>query len=77
MQESKNLKSEKTVAGDQKTASKDRQDDATSGETLSDLKETEGTSESGRSDSGKSSSTPSPDGQFDSERTGRDETGPM
>ena len=52
--------------------------DATSKETVSDLKESN--EPSGSKTGGESSSAPSPDGQFDSPRDGAgpgDETGPM
>ena len=58
-----------------------RQEEATSSETLSDVEETEkvGNKTGARTDTGDSagSAAPSPDGQFDADRTGRDEAGPM
>ena len=73
MQEAKDPKSTGAATGEGHAESKDP--DATSTETLSDIEEKEKVSgaktESGASD------TPSPDGAFDEERTGRDDAGPM
>ena len=65
------------------SATPKRDEEATSSETLSDLEEsakvTGGTGGSTTSDApgSASSNTPSPDGQFDSERGGGDPAGPM
>lgn len=58
------------------TGSTSRQADATSKETLSDV-ETVNSEGSKGQEPDKSSSMPSPDGQFDAERSGRDDIGPM
>ena len=58
-----------------------RAEEATSSETLSDVEETEKVTNTTGSSSGASESAgagvPAPDGQFDADRTGRDEAGPM
>ncbi len=58
-----------------------REEEATSSETLSDVEETEKVTNKTGSSPGASesagSAAPSPDGQFDADRTGRDEAGPM
>jgi hypothetical protein len=73
MQEAKDPKPAGTAAGDRSTENKDS--DATSSETLSDLEEKEQVSDTGSDDS--TSSGPSPDGAFDEGRGGGDDAGPM
>lgn len=77
------MQEEKGMGGGNLTPTKeDAERDATSKETVSDLDEGDKTSGSEKSSDGgsSSSSTPSPDGQFDSPRDGAgpgDEAGPM
>ena len=63
------------------TAHGSREEEATSSETLSDVEKTERVSNKTGSRPGADESTdsaaPSPDGQFDADRTGQDEAGPM
>lgn len=76
MQEEKNPNATGSHAANESAADRERKEEATSSETLSEMEETEkvsGTEEAGRS------STPSPDGAFDSgqDRGPRDDPGPM
>ena len=74
MQEAKDPKrADETTAG---APAENRDADATSSETLSDLEEKEKVSDA--TDSDRPSSTPSPDGAFDEQRgRGGDDAGPM
>ena len=74
MQETKDPKSNGTAEGGAgTTASKDAE--ATSGETLREIEETEKVSD--KENGGEASSAPSPDGAFDEERGGQSDAGPM
>ena len=75
MQESKRAEPDRNK-GETGTGSTSRQADATSKETLSDVETVSGKEPEGQG-SDKTSSMPSPDGQFDAERDGRDDIGPM
>lgn len=75
------MQKEKRNSADVTPTSEDAAQDATSKETVSDLEKSGETSDNATSvESTGNSSTPSPDGQFDSQRGGtgpRDKTGPM
>ncbi|MBD0373858.1 MAG: hypothetical protein ICV60_23805 [Pyrinomonadaceae bacterium] len=79
MEEAKDPKSGVSASEGSKTKSDDEQSEATSTKTLSDLESAESKPESGSKSTevGQSSSVPSPDGQFDEQRGGRDAAGPM
>jgi hypothetical protein len=75
MQEEKNPQS---GAGSESAENRERQEEATSSATLSDVEETEKSTVA--DDESSRSSTPSPDGAFDSdegERSPKDNPGPM
>lgn len=77
------MQEEKDSADSITPAKEDAEQDATSKETVSDLKKSDdaaGSETSGGSSNTESSAAPSPDGQFDAPRDGAgpgDETGPM
>lgn len=79
--ESKDPKSTESANADDTLESKDPKSDATSSETLSDVKETEQVSQPSDDDQEKSegSGVPSPDGAFDESRGGDgvEDAGPM
>lgn len=78
--ETKDPKSIASAGAPDEVESKDPKADATSTETLSEVEESEKVSEEEPTKSGDSSSTPSPDGAFDDERSGQggvDDAGPM
>ncbi len=73
------MQDEKSRSDSVTPTKEDAGQDATSKETVSDLKKSDGTERGGSSGSG-TSATPSPDGQFDGPRDGAgpgEETGPM
>ena len=76
MEETKEPKSAVNVPDAAKKEHEERQAEATSGETLHDLKATESEPKS-EPEGSESSSVPSPDGQYDEQRGGRDDAGPM
>jgi hypothetical protein len=78
--ETKDPKSAESAGTADDVESKDPKADATSTETLSEVEESEKVSEEEPTESGDSSSTPSPDGAFDDGRSGQgsvDDAGPM
>lgn len=82
MQGTKDPRSGESTASNKDVDISDRQADATSSETLSDIEETAKVSDAtrGEKSGGGSSNTPSPDGAFDTERGGRapdESAGPM